>query len=174
MVILHGSGFVLRPYQKGDETSIAKHINDPDIARNTAAIPYPYTLEMAREWIAKCQRNALKKPLEDLVFAIVVDRFVVGAIGLHHIEAKHKCELGYWLGRAYWGRGIVTAAVRLVTDYAFERLHLRRVCAKVFPYNPASMRVLEKAGFTLEGIMKKSHKKDGKLLDEHLYAKCAN
>ena len=108
------------------------------------------------------------------MFAIAVDGSVVGAIGLHHIETNHKCELGYWLGRAYWGRGIVTAAVQLVTAHAFEKLHLQRVYAKVFPYNPTSMRVLEKAGFTLEGIMKKSHKKDGKLLDEHLYAKCAN
>ncbi len=171
MVTLSGSGFVLRPYSKEDAASIVQHVNDQDIARNTAAIPYPYTLKMAKDWIVKCQKNAQKKPLEDLVFAIAVDGSVVGAIGLHHIEAKHKCELGYWLGRAYWGRGIVTEAVRLATEYAFTRLHLQRVYAKVFPYNPASMRVLEKTGFVLEGIMKKSFKKDGKLVDEHLYAK---
>ena len=105
-------------------------------------------------------------------FAIVVDGVSVGAIGLVLKDDvfRRSAEIGYWLGTDYWGRGIVTEAVRAVTDYAFATFDICRVYAGVFEWNPASMRVLERAGYELEGRMRKSVTKDGETVDELIYA----
>jgi RimJ/RimL family protein N-acetyltransferase len=79
--------------------------------------------------------------------------------------------VGYWLGEEFWGRGIMTEAVTAVTNFCFENFALRRISAEVFANNPASARVLEKAGFTFEGRLKNDVLKDGKLLDSLLYAR---
>jgi RimJ/RimL family protein N-acetyltransferase len=84
---------------------------------------------------------------------------------------RHVAGLGYWLGEAFWGRGITTEAVAALTDFCFENFPLRRIYAEAFANNPASARVLEKAGFVLEGRLKNNVVKDGKLLDSLLYAK---
>lgn len=93
-----------------------------------------------------------------------------GGIGLEKIEG-HKAEIGYWLAEKYWGKGVMTAAVEVVTKYSFEKLGLRRIYARVFHFNKASIRVLEKAGFEKEGLLKREAQKDGKLIDSVLYAK---
>jgi RimJ/RimL family protein N-acetyltransferase len=80
-------------------------------------------------------------------------------------------EIGYWLGEAYWGRGIMTDVVRLTTDYAFTELGLERVFAVPFTTNVASCRVLEKAGYLREGTLRRSAIKDGRILDQFIYAK---
>jgi RimJ/RimL family protein N-acetyltransferase len=105
-------------------------------------------------------------------FGIVVDGAAVGSISLvpgHDVE-RLNAEIGDWLGRELWGRGIVTEAVRAATGYAFAELGMRRVFAVPFTHNPASHRVLEKAGYAREGLMRHSAIKDGQLLDQHLYA----
>ena len=97
---------------------------------------------------------------------------VVGAIGVMcgtDIE-RHTCEIGYWLGRAFWGRGLATDAVKEMTTYAFDALGMFRVFAVPFARNTASFRVLEKAGYTREGLMRRSAVKDGVVLDQYLYA----
>lgn len=165
MVILKGSQFVLRPLRKGDEKSLQRNVNDREIARNTASIPYPYTLRHARSWVSR------KPSREDFILAITVDDAVVGGIGLHHIERDHKAELGYWLGKDYWGRGIVTEAVQHFTSYGFRHFGLKRIYAYVFPFNTGSIRVLEKVGFHYEGRLVKNALKNGKYLDDLVYAK---
>lgn len=167
MVNIKGKGFILRHYRKGDENSLRKNINNKIISRNTAAIPYPYTIKDARKWIKKSLNKNDKK---NKVFAIDINGEVVGSVGLHKIEG-HQAELGYWLAEKYWGRGITTQAAKLATEYSMKTLGLKRVYAKVFPWNKASMRVLEKAGFKHEGYMRKALKKNNKYIDEHLFAK---
>jgi RimJ/RimL family protein N-acetyltransferase len=107
-----------------------------------------------------------------VIFSIVVDGKVVGGIGLElRNDVYSKAPLiGYWLGEEYWGRGIMPEAVKLVTKYAFDALDIVRLQAGIFSNNPRSMRVLEKAGFTMEGILKSSIIKKGVILDEHIYA----
>jgi RimJ/RimL family protein N-acetyltransferase len=83
---------------------------------------------------------------------------------------RRSAEIGYWLGEDYWGRGIVTQAVREVTEYAFSKFDLCRIYAGVFEWNPASMRVLEKCGYRLEARMKKAITKDGKTIDDFIFA----
>lgn len=109
------------------------------------------------------------KPSE-IRFAIDSGGEVIGGISLRNIEG-HKAEIGYWLSEKYWGRGIMTKAVKLVCGFGFGKLRLRRIYATLFSNNRASARVLEKAGFKREGLLRKLHKKDGRLVDALMYAK---
>ncbi len=90
----------------------------------------------------------------------------IGVAGVN----RHSAEIGYWLGEPFWGQGIATKAVRALTEYAFAHLDLVRIYGTVFEWNPASARVLEKAGYTHEGRLRKSITKDGKIIDQLLYA----
>jgi ribosomal-protein-alanine N-acetyltransferase len=128
--------------------------------------PHPYTARDADEWIALVSR-------EDPVtkFAIVVDGAAVGGAGIElgTDVARRSAEVGYWLGEAYWGRGIATEALRALTDYAWGTFDVCRLHADVFEWNPASMRVLEKAGYTLESRARRAVTKDGHTIDKLVY-----
>ena len=158
----------LRPWKPGDEDSLVRHANSRTIWRNLRdSFPNPYTLEDAKRWIQIANPGT---PITN--FAIVVEGAAVGGIGLMLKDDvfRRSAEIGYWLGEEYWGRGIVTEALRAVTDYAFANFDLCRLYAGVFEWNPASMRVLEKAGYEFECRMKKSVTKDGETIDELIYA----
>lgn len=171
MKLAENKKFILRTVQKGDEFDIVKNINDKTISRNTAAIPYPYKLEDAKSWVGKCLKELNKKEPKSISFYIVINNEVIGCVGLHDIVKNHKAEIGYWLARKYWGKGIMPEAVKIVTDFGFKKLKLKRLYAGVYSFNPPSMRVLEKNGYKLEGIFKKDIKKFGKLFDKHVFAK---
>src|SRR5437867_7861762 len=146
--------FVIRGWRTGDEASLVRHANNRKIWINLRdRFPHPYTLADAEQWI---QHASTVSPATSL--AIVVEGAAVGGIGLLLKDDifRRSAEIGYWLGEEYWGRGIVTEAVRAVTEYAFANFDLCRIYAGVFEWNPASMRVLEKAGYEFEGRMKKS------------------
>jgi len=130
--------------------------------------PHPYTESDADAWLA----HATDRDNAPWIFAIEVNGEAVGGIAIERgsdIET-HSAEIGYWLGEPFWGRGIATAAVRGITARAFEETDLYRVSAWVFAWNPASMRVLEKAGYHREGTLIRSAVKDGVLLDRVVYA----
>jgi RimJ/RimL family protein N-acetyltransferase len=158
----------VRPWRKGDEESLVRHANNRAVWRNLRdAFPHPYTPADAARWIEIA--NTTEKVTN---FAIEVDGAAAGAIGLvlRDDVFRRSVEIGYWLGQEYWGRGIATEAVRAVTDYALANFDVCRVYAGVFEWNPASMRVLEKAGFKLEGRLRKAVTKDGQTIDELIYA----
>lgn len=160
----------LRPLVPADAPSLARHANDREIWLDLRDLfPHPYGLEDARAYIA---RVAAQEPVTS--FGIEVDGEVAGGVGLRPGEDVERvgAEIGYWLGRALWGRGIATEAVRAVTAHAFGTLGLRRVFALPFARNAASCRVLEKAGYVREGLLRRSALKDGVLLDQALYAAC--
>lgn len=167
---LKGKNFILRKIKKGDEFDIAKNVNDKTICRNTT-IPYPYKLEYAKDWIKKCLTKNKEREIADMVFVIEIDGEACGAIDLRKIEKNHKAETGYWLARKHWGKGIISEAIKLVTDFGFKDLKLKRISAKVYSFNPASRRVLEKNGFELEGICKKDVKKGNRFFDDYIFAK---
>ena len=169
-VTLRSKSFVLRPFRRGDETSLRRNINNGKIYRYTLRIPHPYTLKHAKEWVHKNLQLQRKEKPSQVSFAIDSNGEVIGGIGLSSIE-NHKAELGYWLAEKHWGKGIMTKAVKLVCNFGFRSLKLKRIYATVQPRNKPSVGVLEKNGFLFEGIMKKSYKKDGKLLDGLMYAK---
>jgi RimJ/RimL family protein N-acetyltransferase len=151
----------------GDEASLVRHANNRLVWRNLSRLPHPYTTADAHAWIA---RAGAQSPVTD--FAIAVDGEAVGGIGVElGRDVFHRsAEIGYWLGEAYWGRGIATEAVRALTEYAFVTFDLCRLHAGVFEWNPASMRVLEKAGYTLEARHRKNVTKDGETIDRLVYA----
>ena len=158
----------LRPYRRGDEAALARHADNRNVSRNMRdRFPYPYTAADAREWIT---RVSAQEPVAN--FAIVVGGEVVGGIGLEPGADvfRRSAEVGYWLGEPFWGRGLATEALRAVTEYAFRTFDICRLEAGVFEWNPASARVLEKAGYELEGRLRKNVTKDGQTIDQFLYA----
>jgi RimJ/RimL family protein N-acetyltransferase len=160
---------IARPFLAGDATSIAAVANDRRIWLKLRDIfPHPYRLADAEAWISRV--GPIDPPL---ALAIVVDGRAVGGVGIEPMTDVNcrSAEIGYWLGTDYWGRGIATEAVTLVTDWAFGAHKLLRVFALPFASNAASCRVLEKAGYVLEGIMKRSAVKDGVVLDQCMYAR---
>lgn len=159
---------IIRTYRESDAANLARHGNDRRIWLNLRdRFPHPFRIADAESYIASQLGAALPTS-----FAIDVGGEAVGGIGLRPGEDIERCgaELGYWLGARYWGRGITTAAVRLVTAYAFRELALARVWAVPFVRNAASIRVLEKARYEREGLMRRSAIKDGEVLDQYLYA----
>ncbi len=158
----------LRRWQPGDEESLARHANNYHIWRNVRdRFPHPYTLEDAREWI---RLSGEENP--QISFAIVVDGEAVGGIGLILKDDIDRCgaEIGYWLSEEFWGRGIMTEAVRVLTDWGFENFALSRIYAGVLEWNPASMRVLEKAGYRFEARLRKAVIKENRVMDQFIYA----
>jgi ribosomal-protein-alanine N-acetyltransferase len=159
---------VVRSFRPDDAPSIARHANDRAIWINLRdQFPSPYSLADARRWIEKV---AGAEPQTH--FAIVVDGAAAGSIGLHLKQdvRRRSAEIGYWLGKDFWGRGIATEAVRAVTGHALARFDLVRLYAGVFEGNQASMRVLENAGYTREARLRKAIIKDGRTMDLVLYA----
>lgn len=165
---LHTNCCTLRPFRNTDAASVAHHANDREVWLNLRDLfPHPYTVADASAYIA---RVAAEVPVTR--FAIEVGGEAVGSVSLKlgsDIE-RRSAEIGYWLGRAYWGRGIMSAAVGAATTYAWGELDLLRVFAVPFVCNPASARVLERAGYEREGTLRRSAVKDGVVLDQHLYA----
>ena len=157
----------LRGWRHEDAASLTRHANNPNVARNLADVfPYPYTMDDARIWIG---RHAGVEPPR--VFAIVIDGDAVGGVGLEIGTDIHRrsAELGYWLAEPYWGRGIVTDAVRAVIRYGFATFDLEHIFAGLFERNVGSRRVLEKAGFTLEGRLRMHVTKNGETMNDLIF-----
>jgi RimJ/RimL family protein N-acetyltransferase len=158
----------IRSFRPGDAAAIAKYANNRRVWINLRdRFPHPYFREHAEAWITHCLRQA-----PETSFAIASAEEAIGGIGLTPQEDvhRHSAEVGYWLGEPFWGRGIATSALRAVTEYAFAEFELVRLYAFVFEWNRASARVLEKAGYTYEGCLRKSAIKDGESIDQLLYA----
>lgn len=162
-------GCVLRPWRAGDRADLVRNANDRRVWRNmTHTFPHPYGEDDARLWLA-----IAADPGASIQLAIEVDGRAAGGMGAIAGEGifSATAQFGYWLGVPYWGRGIASAAAsalaaRIAREQLFARLE-----AQVFQWNPASMRVLEKAGFTAEATLRSAATKDGRLIDTVLYAR---
>ena len=159
---------VIREWQPSDEAALIAVANNRNVWRNLHhCFPHPYTQADAGFWFSLLA--AMPEPTH---WAIEVNGVAVGGIGMdigEGIFAKSG-QFGYWLGEQYWGRGIVSEAVRATSQYALSHFGLARLEAPVFAWNPASMWVLEKAGFVREGVLRNSVLKEGQLIDQVLYA----
>ncbi|PYK21144.1 MAG: GNAT family N-acetyltransferase [Verrucomicrobia bacterium] len=158
----------IRPWRLDDAESLAKHANNRKVwIALRDLFPHPYTIQDAHDFL---RRTISERPTT--LFCIDVDSGAVGGIGVRvgHDVHRHTAELGYWLGERFWGQGIMSEAVGAFTNFCFNNFPLRRVYAEPFANNPASARVLEKAGFVFEGRLRHNVMKDGKLLDSLLYA----
>ena len=160
----------IREFRKGDEISLQKNINHKYIYHKTSTIPYPYTMKHAREWIKKTSSKTKSKKKKFYYFAIDISNEVAGGISIDNI-GNGKGEIGYWLAKKYWKRGIISRSVKIISNFGLTKLKLVRIYAHVLPANKASRRVLEKNKFKLEGILRKTGFKDGKYFDCCMYAK---
>ncbi|MCC7574052.1 GNAT family N-acetyltransferase [Candidatus Woesearchaeota archaeon] len=156
---------ILRPLKDSDAQKLSKIGNNKKIWLNlTDNFPHPYTLKDAQKWI---KINKEKESTEN--FAITINKELIGMIGYEKIK-EHVVSIGYWIGEPYWGKGYVTEALKEFLEHLFKNPNIIRIEAKVFSYNLASCRVLEKQGFTKEGLLRKREKKANKYVDEWIYA----
>ena len=158
----------VRSWRESDAESLALHANNRKIWWNMSdAFPHPYSAADACAFL----QSAMARVPESW-FAIAVDDQAVGGIGFTPRDdiQRVSAEIGYWLGEAYWGRGIMSEALQAVTRYAVQTHDLMRVFAVPFEWNTASFRVLEKAGYTREARLRRSAIKDGQVIDQILYA----
>jgi len=168
---LRGDGFVLRRWRADDLASLLRHADDPDVGRGVSdRFPSPYTRQDGLAFLAGDVVD-LSAP----VLAIEIDGEACGSIGVRPGagERRHSAELGYWLGRAHWGRGTMTRAVALYAPWAMAALSLYRLQATVLDFNAGSARVLEKNGFAEEGRLRCAVVKRGRVHDLRLFARIA-
>ncbi len=169
LFMLQHENIILRKLKDNDASSLAQLANNKKVWDNVRDIlPHPYTLDDAVSFI-----NLTKQENPPVSFAIEYDGAFCGMIGLGPQQDVYKktAEIGYWLGEPFWNKGIVTRAVKLITEYGFNELGFIRIHTGVFEYNIASMNVLEKNGYIKDGIFKKSIFKNEKIWDEHRYFK---
>ena len=162
--------YTLRKWQKSDIHNLPSHANNKKIADNLRnAFPRPYTPNDAKIYINSIIKSDEKT---QCCRAIDINGEAVGSIGIFVKDDVYckSAEIGYWLAEPYWGQGIMTSAVKEICGYAFKNYDLVRIFAEVYDYNIASQNVLKKAGFVLEGILKKSVYKNYKYYDSCLFA----
>ncbi|MCI8480443.1 MAG: GNAT family N-acetyltransferase [Oscillibacter sp.] len=162
--------FTLRPWRPEDAAAIVPYADDPLVAENLRDVfPNPYRLQDAEAYVRCCVEQ---EGQGQLCRAIVIDGSPCGSIGLFRGTDVYQknAELGYWLGRPYWGRGVITGAVKAICREGFAAWDIARIYAEPYDRNLGSRRVLEKAGFTLEGTLRSSVWKQGQLLDSRIYS----
>jgi [ribosomal protein S5]-alanine N-acetyltransferase len=160
----------IRDWRINDAESLAKHANNRRIWLTVRdRFPHPYTINDARDFL----KRATTEGESEKFYCIEISGSAAGGIGFKPGEDvhRHTAEIGYWLSEEFWGKGIMSEVVPAFVNYCFEKFSLKRISAAAYSSNPASARVLEKAGFILEGRLRKNVIKDGKILDSLLYAR---
>ena len=159
--------WTIRSWRLDDAAALAKYASNAAVWINLRdSFPFPYTKEDAGAWL-----GAVSMQVPETAFAIASPQEAIGGIGLQfqYDVYRKSAELGYWLGEPFWRKGIATLAVQAITVYAFRRFDLERIYAAVFGWNMASARVLEKAGYRLEGRFRNAVFKDGRITDQLMY-----
>ncbi len=160
----------IRKWELSDARDLAVALSNPKVQDNLRdGLPYPYTEQDGKDFISdmlSADEN------ETFAFAITVDDIAIGSIGIFRQGNIHRqtAELGYYISEEYWGRGIMTEAVRQICEYVFSKSDIIRIYAEPFAYNIASCRVLEKAGFQYEGTLRSNAVKNGKVIDMKMYS----
>lgn len=151
MKLIKTKRLTLRLFSEDDAPMIAKHLNSKNMYDMTLSLPFPYTLEMAHDWITR--HETWRNNGERFEWAIehTQTKQLIGAVGLSYNKTHHHGELGYWIGEPYWNQGYASEASRAVIDWAFEDGGYHRIFARHFEFNPASQRVIEKSGLRHEG-----------------------
>jgi len=160
--------FCIRSYKLSDEEALIKYANNYRISRLLRdQFPYPYTNADAETWIVHACNQ-----FPETNFVIANDKEMFGAIGINPQDDVNRfsAEIGYWIGEPFWGKGIATVALKSFTKFSFKKFELNRIFANVFEGNFASEKVLLKAGYVKEAVLKKAVYKEGKFLDQYIYA----
>lgn len=158
----------LRPWKLDDLDELVALANNKNVAQYMADVfPHPYSVENGKTFITFATSNPNSK-----IFAIIVNGKPVGSIGLHLQTdiLRKNAEIGYWLGEAYWSKGIIKKAIPQMVDFGFKNLDIVRIFARIYGTNLPSQKAIEKSGFKLEGRYEKTIFKNNEYLDELIYA----
>ncbi len=161
----------IRKWELADAKDLSAVLSNKKILDNLRdGLPYPYTEKDGQEYI-----SAMLAADENntFAFAVTADEKVIGNIGAFRQDNIHRqtAELGYYIAEEYWGKGIMTEAVKQLCDYVFTHTDIIRIYAEPFAYNIGSCRVLEKARFQYEGTLRSNAIKNGKVLDMKIYGR---
>jgi [ribosomal protein S5]-alanine N-acetyltransferase len=160
--------FYIRRLKSADAAEITNHINDMAIAKWTANIPHPYSIKDGEEFVAKSIDKWNKGTAYQ--FGIIVNEECVGICSLEKVDNVHKnAELGYWLGKAFWNKGIMSKVAHAVVNFAFQNLKLHRLSVVHFKDNIPSQKIIKKLGFMYEGKERESIYRFGKWHDDYWY-----
>jgi ribosomal-protein-alanine N-acetyltransferase len=162
----------LTEFRHGDQNALVEWFKAKEIYQNTFHIPYPYTRAHADEWINRNLKDYERRQKPSSFAIRNADGLLIGGAGLMlgDDQPLYKAEIGYWIAKPYWGQNIATDVVKTLCQYGVQEFGLVRITAHIYLANPASARVVEKCGFELEGVLRKSHLKDGTYLDSKLYS----
>lgn len=161
---------ILRPFELSDAADVQRYAGDYEVAKMTTNIPHPYEDGMAEEWIGTHEKKFVENSELTLAITHKQENYLIGAIGLVHIEKEHQhAEMGYWIGKPFWGKGYCTEAARAMLDYSFNSVNLNRVYANHMVHNPASGKVMQKIGMKYEGRLRKHFNKWGEYVDIDIY-----
>ncbi len=153
-----------------DISALIKYLNDSGIYERSMRIPQPYGLADAERFLDIVEQTQITHG-HPVHFAIRNSTSeLIGGLGFEGLVRGHTAEIGYWLGRPFWGQGIMTDVLRAATRFALDEWQLIRISANVFDFNLASVRVLEKNGYQREGVLRKQYRKDGRFIDSILLA----
>lgn len=158
----------LRELKGDDREWLVRYLNNEQLVRYLASgIPQPYSFDDASWWVEVGSKE------EAIVRAITFNDVFCGVIGVYTKAAEyaHAAELGYWVAQQYWNQGIASKAVTEFTELVFATTQIHRIYAAVTAPNLASIQVMQKAGYSLEGILKQAVQKQGQFYDEHLFAR---
>jgi len=165
---ISSDNYQIRSFKPSDKISIVKYANNYNIFKNLRDLfPHPYTNSDAEEWLKiVCNQTPEQN------FAIANKKELIGGIGLapQNDVNRFSAEIGYWLAEPFWGKGITTKTVKIFIEFTFKNFHFNRIFANVFEGNISSEKVLQKAGFELEGKLKKAVYKEGRFLDQYVYS----
>ncbi len=151
----------LRPLRNDDASAIAKLINDYEISKNLARVPFPYTIADADEFLGWVKNSTLKSRFSAICLAATRDQ-LMGAISYEWNEGKQNAELGYWLVKDFWGKGLMSEAARAMVNHAFTVANIDVLVSCYFDENPASGKVLLNAGFEAVGTCQQMSKAQAK------------
>ncbi|MCU9613101.1 GNAT family N-acetyltransferase [Caldibacillus lycopersici] len=168
MLVLESARLIIKPFEKNDAPKIQELANNEELA-SILGLPYPYTLQFAENWVAAMP--ALIASGDEYPLAILHKQTnkIIGTITLRIDKKNNKAELGYWMGRAYWGAGFMTEAVKRMVQFGFQALQLHKITAIVLTRNLGSVKVLEKAGLKREGLLRQHRFLLNKYEDVYVY-----
>lgn len=160
----------LRAFRLDDAADVQRYAGDYDVARMTSTIPYPYEDGMAEAWIATHPMERAEQHTLTWAIELPSKARLAGAVSLTVKTNTESAELGYWIAKPYWGRGYATEAATALVAFGFDELGLHRVFARHMTINPASGRVMQKAGMTYEGVRRHDMRRLGEWRDVAFYS----
>ena len=168
---LRTARLLLGGFASDDAAELQRLAGAREIADTTLAIPHPYHIEDARSWIEQQNSDDGATGAANFAIRLLPQRELIGSIGLRDIDTQHhQAELGFWIGKDWWGQGYAREAARAVIQFGFQSLDLNRICAHHMSRNPASGRVLLAAGMQREGVLRQRVQKWGVYEDVVVYA----